>query len=190
MLNPDLLKSALQALKFKPNIDLFPSRINKQLDKYVTFLPDPDAFAVDAFSINWSHYKFVAFPPFALVSRTLQKIQEDQATGVVVEPYWPNQVYYPVLIEMLIDNPVILTARNNLLQLPSTPYKTHRLYKHLKMLVCRVSGCNMKITAFQKTLSMSLSHHGDLTPGKYTQPRSANGRNLQLRGIHIPHRRL
>ncbi|GFR97199.1 reverse transcriptase/ribonuclease h/methyltransferase [Elysia marginata] len=120
--------------------------------------------------------------------QTLQKIQEDQATGVVVAPYWPNQVYYPVLIEMLIDNPVILTARNNLLQLPSTPYKTHRLYKHLKMLVCRVSGCNMKITAFQKTLS--LSHHGDLTPGKDTQPTSANGRNLQLRGIHIPHRRL
>ena len=49
MLHPSLLKEAFQLLKCTPNIDLFASRINKQLEKYVSFKPDPDAFAVDAF---------------------------------------------------------------------------------------------------------------------------------------------
>ena len=160
MVHPSLLKEALQLLKFTPNIDLFVSRINKQLDKYVSFKPDPDAFAVDAFSLNWSSYNFVAFPPFAFVSRTLQKIQEDSATGVVVAPYWPNQAFYPVLLKMLTDNPVILTARINFLQLPSAPGPTG--YTNTWMFVCKVSGCNMQIKVFQMKLLTSSCHHGDL----------------------------
>lgn len=190
MLNPLLLKDALQALNFYPKIDLFASRINKQFQQYVSLQPDPDAFAVDAFTINWSRFDFVAFPPFALASRVLQKIQEDCATGIIVVPYWPNQVFYPVLLEMLIAQPVLLSARTNLLQLPSNPNKTHRLYKHLKMLICKVSGDNIKIKEFQKTQSMSSSHRGDMTRERCTQATSENGLNLQLGEINIPLLRL
>ena len=90
----------------------------------MSFKPDPDAFALDAFSLNWSTYNFVAFPPFALVSRTLQKIQEDSAAG----PILAKSSILPVLMEMLIDNPVILTARINLLQLPSASHRPHHEY--------------------------------------------------------------
>ena len=34
-----------------PCRDLFASRLNKQLDRYVSWHPDPDAKAVDAFSL-------------------------------------------------------------------------------------------------------------------------------------------
>ena len=186
MLHPSLLKEAFQLLKYTPNIDLFASRMNKQLDKYVSFKPDPDAFAVDTFSLNWSTYNFLVFPPFALVSRTLQKIQEDSATGVVVAPYWPNQAFCPVLLEMLTDNPVILVARINLLQLPSAPHRPHRLHKHMRMFVCKVSGCNMQTKAFQMKLLTSSCHHEDLKQRKCTPPTFASAESLQLRGLKIP----
>ena len=33
----------------KPGIDLFASRLNHKLEKYISFRPDPNAMAVDAF---------------------------------------------------------------------------------------------------------------------------------------------
>ena len=36
----------------KPDIDLFASRLNHKLEKYISFRPDPNAMAVDAFSIS------------------------------------------------------------------------------------------------------------------------------------------
>ena len=42
---------------FYPGVDLFASRLNKQLDKYFSWFPDPKAVTSDAFSICWSNYK-------------------------------------------------------------------------------------------------------------------------------------
>ena len=33
----------------QPDIDLFASRLNHKLEKYISFRPDPNAMAVDAF---------------------------------------------------------------------------------------------------------------------------------------------
>ena len=38
----------------KPSIDLFASRLNFQLRPFVSWKPDPEAFAIDAFSISWN----------------------------------------------------------------------------------------------------------------------------------------
>ena len=61
-------------------IDLFASRLNKQIDDYVSWTPDPDATAVNAFSILWDRKPFYAFclPPFSLIPRWLQKITTDK----------------------------------------------------------------------------------------------------------------
>ena len=46
----------------KPSIDLFASRLNFQLRPFVSWKPDPQAFAIDAFSISWTEHNFYAFP--------------------------------------------------------------------------------------------------------------------------------
>ena len=48
----------------KPEIDLFASRLNKQLDCYVSWNPDPFAWTVDAFTFGWSKF-------FCMLSRHL-----------------------------------------------------------------------------------------------------------------------
>ncbi|XP_011865448.1 PREDICTED: uncharacterized protein LOC105560706 [Vollenhovia emeryi] len=67
-----------------PSVDLFATRINKKCKMFYSRFPDPDASSVDAFTVSWKNKKFYAFPPFALILRTLRKIILDQAEGVVV----------------------------------------------------------------------------------------------------------
>jgi ribonuclease HI len=55
----------------KPTIDLFASRTNKQLDKYVSWKPDPYALYVDAFTMCWTNYYSYLFPPFNQTSSTV-----------------------------------------------------------------------------------------------------------------------
>ena len=90
MLNPKLLTKAFETLKFTPEIDLFASRLNKQLPQYCAYRPDPDAKFIDAFSISWSHIKFYCFPPFSCILRAVRKIIQDQALGILVIPNWPT----------------------------------------------------------------------------------------------------
>ena len=85
-LSNSIFKLGCQKLAFTPNIDLFASRINHQLKPYVSYRPDPEAIAVNAFHISWTQYSFYAFPPFSVIMHVLRKIQEDQATGVMVIP--------------------------------------------------------------------------------------------------------
>lgn len=49
-----------------PNIGLFASCLNTQLEKFCAWKPDPDASFIDAFSIDWSEYKCYMFRPFSL----------------------------------------------------------------------------------------------------------------------------
>ena len=46
----------------KPSIDLFASRLNFRLRPFVSWKPDPQAFAIDAFSISWTSKIFMLFP--------------------------------------------------------------------------------------------------------------------------------
>ena len=61
----------------EPEIDLFASRLNHKLENYVSFRPDPNAFAVDAFSKSWSNHFVYIFAPFSTLNMVLRKIVED-----------------------------------------------------------------------------------------------------------------
>ena len=121
MINPTLLSNALDTLNFKPEIDLFASRLNRQFSAYCSFRPDPEASCIDAFNISWTEKHFYCFPPFSCVLRVLRKIIQDRATGLVVVPMWPTQSWYPILTNLLLLPPVNLPPSKNLLRLPESP---------------------------------------------------------------------
>lgn len=70
----------------EPEIDLFASRSNRQLEMYISWKPDPDAFCTDAFSRSWSNKYCYLFPPFSLISRCVRKIREDCAECLMIIP--------------------------------------------------------------------------------------------------------
>ena len=142
-----------------PQIDLFASRLNAQLPVYVSWKPDPGAVAIDAFTQDWSKFFFYAFPPFCLITACLQKIEIENAEGVMVVPKWPTQPWFPKLMNMLIEEPILLPRSKSLLIQPGST-EHHPLNNTLYLMFCRVSGSRSRVGEFQKTLRILSCHHG------------------------------
>lgn len=98
-----------------PEIDLFASRINKKCQKYVSWQRDPDAYAVNAFTIDWKNLYFYAFPPFAMILKALRKIISDEAEGIVIVPYWPTQPWFPIFESLLVSETLLFDPNHNAL---------------------------------------------------------------------------
>ncbi|KAK3092616.1 hypothetical protein FSP39_005025 [Pinctada imbricata] len=128
-------------------IDMFASRLNKQMPKYVSWKPDPEAQYVDAFSFCWKQIYFYAFPPFSVISRVVQKIQEEKAEGVMVVPIWPTQTWYTSLMELLVESPRVIQNSPKYLKLPHSD-KKHPL--KMTLMVCRVCGENSRTKEFRE----------------------------------------
>lgn len=77
----------------KPEIDLFATRLNNKVQKFVSWEPQPSSWATNAFSISWdNNIYFYVFPPFSLLLRVLRKIQKSpSAKFALVMPDWPTQ---------------------------------------------------------------------------------------------------
>ena len=128
MLNSKELQNCLSQLDFKPDIDLFASRLNAQLPNYRSYRPDPGAKYVNAFTIKWENLQFYCFPPFSCILQVIQKIILEKAQGVLVLPNWATQPWYPLLNRMLIKTPQILLPSKHLLNLPASPDQLHPLH--------------------------------------------------------------
>ena len=89
-------------------IDLFASRLNKKCEAYVSWKPDPGAKYIDAFSLSWKDLDFYAFPPFSMILRSVGKIRREKACGILIVPLWPTQAWFPQVMRMLIESPLLL----------------------------------------------------------------------------------
>ncbi|KAM4748709.1 uncharacterized protein WCC33_006088 [Rhinophrynus dorsalis] len=72
--------SSLEGLWGPLHVDLFASRLNRRLPRFFSWRPDPEALAVDAFLQPWFPDRNYAFPPFALIARTILAVRR-QAAG-------------------------------------------------------------------------------------------------------------
>ena len=84
------------------------NKISNCLPRFVSWRPDPMAEATDAFLQDWSSYTRYAYPPWCLISRVLFKALAQAATLVIVVPLWQTQAWFPQLMEMLIEAPILL----------------------------------------------------------------------------------
>ena len=138
-LHPTVFSWLIQTL-FTPDIGLFASRLNAKLQKFVSWMPDPCAYACDAFSLNWSEFESYAFPPFSLISRVLTRVRRDKVPRLMlIAPVWPTQSWYPILLEMLIDRPILLPKWPNLLKQPHND-QLHPLRLQLQLAAWIISG--------------------------------------------------
>ena len=99
----------------QPEIDLFATRLNTKLPRYVSFKPDPHAEFIDAFSLCWTDWKFYAFPPFSCIARCIAKALRENATGLLVVPWWPSQPWWATLINLGLRQIKFRVKKNNLL---------------------------------------------------------------------------
>lgn len=163
------------------NMDLFASRLTSQLTQYCSWQPDPGSAFVDAFSIDWSKFNFYAFPPFSLIPRCLQKIQQDKGKGILIVPVWPTQTWFPLVLQLLYSQPWICQPSPKLLQ-HTTHNRLHPLHQKLHLMVCPLSGTLSDNTTFLKRSSKSSWLHGGRAPRNNIQRTSINGWSFVVRG--------
>ena len=119
----------------KPDIDLFASRLNHQLTKYISWHPEPNAIAIDAFTICWSDKFLYVFPPFSLLNKVIAKICRDKAKGILIVPKWPTQTWYPQAIALAQEEIITFPPSGKNLKLVHEPTPKHPLQKKLSLMV-------------------------------------------------------
>ena len=103
---------------FRPMVDLFATQFNRRLPLYISPVPDPGAWAVDAMAISWGNLLGYAFPPLPILGRVIRKAREESATLILVAPNWPSQPWFPDLLQLTHTPPLPLPLRRDLLIQP------------------------------------------------------------------------
>ena len=103
-------------------VDMFASRLTTQLERFFSWRPDPEAEAQDAFSQDWTSLrgKGYANPPWNLVGRVPNRVQQQEIMLVLIAPVWKSQPWYPTLLELMVDFPILLPQRRDLI-IPTHP---------------------------------------------------------------------
>ncbi|KAI9550365.1 reverse transcriptase [Daphnia sinensis] len=136
--------------RWKMEVDLFAAAWSSQLVKFASWQPQPGAWAVNAFTFSWKNLRAYAFPPFNLILRCISKVRKELADLVLVTPYWPSQVWFPLALELASDVPVVLPPTDR--QLTSATDETHPLMKSRSLILVawRLSGDASESKAFRK----------------------------------------
>ena len=108
----------LFGLRGRPHIDLFASAINAQLPVFCARRHHPRAWAVDALTVDWANMFAYAFPPISLLQRVIGKIEREAGRVLLIAPFWPRQPWFPRLARLLVEAPVLLPDRPDLLRQP------------------------------------------------------------------------
>ena len=103
----------------QPQVDLFATRFNNKLPQFVSPVPDPQAWAVDALSLSWEDLDPYAFPPAAILGKVVEKLQDYPCNRIIlIAPAWPNMPWFWDLVAMSSQIPLCLPSIPNLVSQP------------------------------------------------------------------------
>ena len=164
-----------------PEIDLFTSRLNKQLHRHASWMTDPDALYIDAMSISSENQFVYLLPPFSMIWPVLNKILES-IKALAIAPMRPTQSWFNKLLEIAVEQPMIIESKY--LQLPGTNQK-HPLYSKLKLLAVMCTRDQHKQAQFRKKQSMSSMQRGEMEQKTNINTYSEDGKNFVVKGTTI-----
>ena len=104
-----------------PTLDLFATRYNKRCPVFVSPVPDPLALETDALSFPWEGLFAYAFPPHQILLPVLRKFRDTSLCRLIlVAPHWANQQWFPLLLELAVDQPLELPLWPRMLRQPQS----------------------------------------------------------------------
>ena len=102
------------------------------LPLYVSAIPDPKAWDIDALNINWTGLTAYAYPPTALLHRVIQKIRQCHCLIIVIAPGWPGMPWFWDLVKLSTEIPLQFPVSTTLLK-QSHNYVFHQNSQHLNL---------------------------------------------------------
>lgn len=101
-------------------IDPFASRINHQIEKCISWKPDPGAIAIDTYSVKWNTEFYYIFSPFSLLGKGAAITHLDNTNCMMVMPKWTPQHRYPNFIKKVKSTIFIQPSPGNLIHLQNS----------------------------------------------------------------------
>ena len=134
-------------------------------------------------------YQGVCTPPMVSDSRVLLKVRSDQATVVLITPLWHTQAWFPTLLELLADYPILLPQVQQII-VPS-PNCVGPVQETAPQLVAwMVSGKDSELGKFQIELSTSSSAPGGRKPTQITIQHGDHGKVGAPHEVFVPFRQI
>ena len=106
-LRPDIFRLMCRRHNYRPTIDLFASRRNRQTRRFcswrVDFRSEGNAFLRDwKPTANWLN------PPWDLIPRCLDKLRREGATALCCLPMWRSTCWWHVIRKLAVTTPTIM----------------------------------------------------------------------------------
>ena len=124
-----------------PLIDLFASIQNRQAQIFCSWIPHPQALALDALTISWEGMFAYAYPPICLIPKVLQHMSQFHCQIILIAPKWPRRHWYTDLLQLLMD------CLRKLLPLPNPLHQPNTAINHQtqKFSVCMLGFYRRKL---------------------------------------------
>ena len=145
---------------------------------YVLWHPDPESKA-DAFNLSWAK-------PFSLVAKSISKIIQEKASGIMVIPWWLTQNWYPIMTQSSADYRMILLQKKTTLTLPLHKNKSYLLFPEIQLLAILLSGKQWEIESLQRKLFTSSVSPGEAQQFLDMTGHSESGKTIEAKGMLIP----
>ena len=129
-LHPQVFKQICQKW-FTPHVDLFATHLNHKLPLYVSPIPDPRAWDIDALNINWTNLTAFAYL-LRLLHKVIQKIRQCYCLIIVIAPGSPGMPWFWDLVQLSTEIPLQLPVSTTLLK-QSHRYVFHNNPQHLNL---------------------------------------------------------
>ena len=141
-----------------PVIDLFASRDNNQVERFLTWRPDPLAVGTDAMQWNWDKEHLVyAFLHVSMIWKVLQKLKKHRRTTMIlIAPAWITRHWYPIPLSLLIERPIPLGKNPDLLLDQQLQRQDLQVLGHLNLVAWKV----YQILPGTRVFSPSVQSHG------------------------------
>ena len=127
---------------------------------------------------------FFIFPPFSLIPRILQKVEEDGTEAVLIAPIWTTQSCWPSLIHLINGYCYQLPSAQKILFLRNKPDTRHPLRK-MNLGCFPISGSHFKKRECQQKPGTLFLSHCECPRKNSTIPTFKNGLSSAM-GTLIP----
>lgn len=168
-----------------PSLDLFATAENRRLPLFCSRFYHPEAWRTDAYSFKWDGLYLYAFPPLSQIRKVLSTLQTSNAEMLLVVPFWPNQPWFPLLLELLVEEPLKFPETAQLLD-KTGPRRRHTQTHQLHLSAWRISGETSRRKDFLRRLSTLPQPRGDHQLLTRTMPDWLDSGDGQATTIVIP----
>ena len=130
-LHPQVFKQICQKW-FTPHVDLFATHLIHKLPLYISPVPDPKAWDIDALNRNWTSLTAYAYLLTALLHKVIQKIKQCHCLIILIAPGWPGMPWFWYLVQLSTEIPLQLPVSTTLLK-QSQKYVFHNNPQQLNL---------------------------------------------------------